>query len=65
MDFAGAINTAFEMRIDSRRMTSLDVPIALLTDGICSFEVIAETNVTSDKRLMVDVKGSNRAYLRQ
>ena len=45
-------------------MTSLDIPIVMLTDSLSPFDVITKAKITSERRLMIDVKAVKDAYQR-
>ena len=56
MASADAFDMAFAMKNNLRRMTSLDIPIMMLTDSLSLFDVITKAKITSEKRLIIDVK---------
>ena len=64
MAFADASDIAIEMKNDLRRMTSLDIPIVMLADSLSLFNVIKKAKITSERRLMIDVKVVKDAYTR-
>ena len=64
MTFADAFDMAYAMKNDLHNMTSLDIPIVMLTDSLSLFDVITKAKITSEKRLMIDVKVVKDAYQR-
>ena len=64
MAFADAFDMAFAMKNDFCKMTSLDIPIVMLTDSLSLFDVITKAKITSERRLMIDVKVVKDAYQR-
>ena len=51
MDFADAFYIAFAMKNDIRNMTSLEIPIVMLTDSLFLFDFITKAKIASEKRL--------------
>ena len=64
MAFADAFDMAYAMKNDIHNMTSLDIPIVMLTDSLSLFDVITKAKITSEKRLRINVKVVKDAYQR-
>ena len=64
MAFADAFDMAFAMKNDICKMKSLDIPIVMLADSLSLFDVITKAKITSERRVMIDVKVDKDAYQR-
>ena len=64
MAFADAFYMAYAMTNDLHNMTSLDIQTVMLTDSLSLFDVITKAKITSEKRLIIDVKIVKDAYQR-
>ena len=64
MAFADAFDMDYALNNDLHNMTSLDIPIIMLTDSRSLFVFITKAKTTSEKRLLIDVKVVKDAYQR-
>lgn len=60
-----AFDNAFVIKHDVQRMIGSRVPLLMLTDSKCLFDVITGSRYTSEKRLMIDLEALREAYKRR
>lgn len=62
--FADGFDAAYMLRYDLERMLMRRIPMTMLTDSESLFRVIIKASVTTEKRLMIDVRAAREAYQR-
>lgn len=60
--FADGFDYAYGLKADLELMIKKIVPITILTDSKCLFDIITKSSTTSEKRLMIDLAAINEAY---
>lgn len=60
--FADDLDFASIMRHDLDITTGKYVPITILTDSKCLFDMIAKETTTTERRLMIETKSAREAY---
>lgn len=64
--FADSFDQAYSLRHDLRQMLGIELPLMMLTDSDSLFKVItSSSSVTSEKRLMIDLRATREAYERK
>ena len=64
MDFADAFDMTFAIKMDMELMTNQTILISMLTNSLSLFDVITESKITTEKRLMIDIKVVKDSYQR-
>jgi hypothetical protein len=60
--FADAFDFAFTLKHDLQVMLRQAVPLAILTDSKCLFDVITKASSISERRLMIDITEVRNSY---
>lgn len=58
--FADGFDTCFILRHDMQRMTGTLIPITIITDSERLINFIVKSSVTSENRLMVEIREARR-----
>ena len=64
MAFADAFDMTFAIKKDMELMMNTPIPIVMLTDSLSLFDVITKSTITTEKRLMIDIKVVKDSYQR-
>lgn len=56
--FADAFDAACSIRNDIQRILKREVNLTMLTDSMTSFEVLVNSSIMKEKRLMIDVSAA-------
>ena len=64
MAFADAFDMAFAIRNDPSNMLSQKLPIVMLTDSLSLIDVVTKATLTTEKRLMIDIRVVKDSYHR-
>ena len=64
MAFADAFDMTYAIKRDIELMTNQPIPISMLTDSLSLFDVITKSTITTEKRLMIDLKVVKDSYHR-
>ena len=62
MAFADAFDMKFAIKNDMELMITQPLPIVMLTDSLSLFEVITKSTITTEKRLMIEIKVVKDSY---
>ena len=60
--FADGFDQAYALKTDIEKILHRHVPITMLTDSKCLFDIITKSSTTNGKRLMIDLDVINEAY---
>lgn len=60
--FADGFDHAYAFKYDLEAMTGKHIPLKMLTDSKCLFDVITKSSVTKEKRLLIDIAVVKDAY---
>jgi hypothetical protein len=50
------------IRAELREIVSFDIPMIMITDSQCHFDVLTRCRYTTERRLMVDIVAAREAY---
>ena len=64
MAFTDAFDMTFAIKKDMKLMINQPLPIVMLTDSLSLFDVITKSTITTEKRLMIDIKVVKDSYQR-
>ena len=62
MAFADAFDMAVAIRNDLSKVLSQKLPIVMLTDSLSLFDVVTKATLTTEKTLLMDIKGFKDSY---
>ncbi len=63
--FADAFDRAYIIKREFQNMLGKSIPLTMFTDSKSLFDVITKCSITTEKRLMIDIKSVREAYDRQ
>lgn len=62
MAFADAFDMAYVIKYDLQLMLGKVIPISMMTDSLSLFDVITKSTITTERRLMIDIKAAKESY---